>query len=340
VSDRDPYEVLGLSRDADEKTIKKAFRTLGAKHHPDKNPDDPKAADRFKEVNSAYQVLSDPEKRAQFDQWGHGGPAPGGSGGFGGFPFDFNNVQQQINDFFGGSGARRVRKGRDIRAALELEFVDAVYGATRQLRLKLPVLCDPCKGSGAENAEMSKCEACNGMGVCGVRKGSVTFSINCQTCGGAGNRPTAVCSACQGAGKTMRDREFDVTVPPGTITGQRIGFSGMGEPMANGISGDLYLIIQVKNHERFAIDGKHLRTDEFLTFPQAALGTDRKIEFPDGSSVVAKINAGVGTGSHVRLRGKGIPPNGDLIIGIHVETPKDLSDRAVELMTELAKELS
>lgn len=347
---RDYYEVLGISREADEKEAKKAYRRLAMKYHPDRNPDDKEAEEKFKEATEAYDVISDPQKRAAYDQFGHaavdgsaGGGGGPGAGGFGGGSFSdiFGDV---FGDIFGGGGggARggRSNRGADLRYTLDLDLEEAVKGTTVKIRVPTSVPCDVCDGSGAEKGTSAEtCGTCNGAGQVRMQQGFFSIQQTCPTCRGAGKVIKSPCRACHGSGLKEEQKTLSVKVPPGVDTGDRIRLTGEGEAGANGgPPGDLYVQVAVREHKIFARDGRNLYCEVPISFSDAALGGELEVPTLDGR-VKLKIPEETQTGKLFRLRGKGVPPvrggaPGDLLCRVVVETPVKLNKRQKELLRE------
>lgn len=346
MSKRDYYEVLGVQKGADDKEIKKAYRRIAMKYHPDRNSDDPKADDKFKEATEAYEVLMSAEKRAAYDQYGHAGVDPqmgAGGAGFGGA----NNFSDIFGDVFGdifGGGGRRSQgpqRGSDLRYTLEVSLEDAVRGKTVQIKVPTLVSCKPCKGSGArKGTSATTCATCAGAGQVRMQQGFFQVQQTCPKCGGSGKTINDPCPSCLGRGMDEETKTLSVKVPPGVDTGDRIRLSGEGEAGPNGgPSGDLFVQIAVKQHPLFERDGKNLYCEVPITFVDAALGGELEIPTLDGR-VKLKIPDGTQTGKLFRLRGKGVKPVrggsvGDLLCRAVVETPVNLTRRQRELMEEL-----
>ena len=350
MSKRDYYEILGVSRDSDEKEIKKAYRRIAMKNHPDRNPDDPKAEDIFKEATEAYEVLSDSEKRSAYDRFGHdavGGGAGGFGGGAGGAGFSdiFGDV---FGDIFGGGGGGRQRgpqRGADLRYTLEIDLEQAVRGTTAKIRIATLVSCKTCDGSGAKKGSTPlTCGTCNGVGQVRMQQGFFAVQQTCPNCRGSGTIISDPCNDCHGQGRVEETKTLSVKVPPGVDTGDRIRLSGEGEASPDGgPAGDLYVQMSVRPHPIFKRDGKHLHCEVPIGFADAALGGELDVPTLDGR-VKLKIPAETQTGKSFRLRGKGITPvrggsTGDLICKVVVETPVSLSKRQKELLQEFQSTL-
>ncbi|WP_079204764.1 MULTISPECIES: molecular chaperone DnaJ [Pseudomonas] len=348
---RDYYEVLGVERGASEAELKKAYRRLAMKHHPDRNPDDKASEDMFKDANEAYEVLSDAGKRAAYDQYGHAGvdPQMGGGGGPGGANFSdiFGDV---FSDFFGGAGGRGgqrggAQRGSDLRYTLELDLEEAVRGTSVNIRVPTLVNCKICEGSGAKKGTSPvTCTTCGGIGQVRMQQGFFSVQQTCPRCHGNGKMITDPCGSCHGHGRVEEHKTLSVKVPPGVDTGDRIRLSGEGEAGAmGGPAGDLYVVVNVREHSIFQRDGKHLYCEVPISFADAALGGELEVPTLDGR-VKLKIPEGTQTGKLFRLRGKGVAPvrgggAGDLMCRVAVETPISLDRRQRELLDEFRKTL-
>jgi molecular chaperone DnaJ len=348
MSKRDYYEVLGLERGADEDDIKKAYRRLAMKLHPDRNPDDPTAAERFREASEAYEVLSDPEKRQAYDRFGHAAiDGNGMGGGFGGGSFGdiFGDV---FGDIFGAGGGRRssVMRGSDLRYALELDLEQAVRGDNVEIRIPVLAVCDDCDGSGAKpGSSPVTCPDCGGVGHIRVAQGFFSLQQTCPRCRGIGKIITDPCRPCGGQGRVERRKTLSVRIPPGVDTGDRIRLTGEGEAGVNGgPPGDLYVQVEVREHPIFTRDGRNLLCEVPIDFVDAALGGELEVPTLDGR-VKLKIPPETQTGKLFRLRGKGVTPVrgggvGDLLCRVTVETPVNLTERQKALLREFQTSVS
>ncbi len=346
MSKRDYYEVLGVSKNASEAELKKAYRRLAMKHHPDRNAGNvgSDAEAKFKEAKEAYEVLADARKRAAYDQFGHAGVDPSAGGGFGGGGPNFSDIFGDVfGDIFGGArgGGARVNRGSDLRYNLELSLEDAVAGTTVKIRIPSYVECEPCGGSGAKKGTQAEtCPTCGGHGQVRMQQGFFSVQQTCPRCHGKGSVISDPCPACRGAGRVQESKTLSVKVPPGVDSGDRIRLAGEGEPGEYGGSpGDLYVQVIVGEHPIFKRDGNHLYCEVPIGFATAALGGE--LEVPTlGGKVKLKVPEGTQTGKLFRVRGKGVKPVrgglvGDLLCRVVVETPVRLNEKQKELLREL-----
>ncbi|MEO0321630.1 MAG: molecular chaperone DnaJ [Myxococcota bacterium] len=351
---RDYYEVLGVEKTADERTLKKAYRKRAMELHPDRNPDDPQAEDAFKEAAEAYQVLSDSQKREVYDRYGHAG-LEGGGGGFQDMGDVFTHFQDIFGDFFGGGGGgfgfggRRARpdapqRGADVRTVVDLTLAEVVFGTEKEVDLAHPTPCEACDGSGAEGGRFTTCGSCRGAGQVGTRRGAFVLQTTCPTCGGQGRLAEEACTVCGGSGEQPTERRVKISVPAGIDEGQTLRLAGQGQAGRNGgPSGHLYVSVRVARDEHFERDGFDLVHPLRISFPQAALGTLRDVPSlaDDGEPTSIEVPAGVQPNDTLVVRGAGIPRldgrgRGDLVCVVQVDVPKKLSARARTLIEELA----
>ncbi|MDO4698510.1 MAG: molecular chaperone DnaJ [Pasteurellaceae bacterium] len=350
MSKRDYYEVLGLSKGASEQEIKRAYKRLAAKHHPDKNQGSKDAEEKFKEIKEAYEVLGDAEKRAMYDQYGHqafeqggfgggGGFGGFGGGGFGGFEDIFSEM---FGGGFGGGGRRqRVVRGDDLQYNLEITLEEAVRGVKKDIRIQTLAECDTCHGSGAEaGSKVETCPHCHGSGRIRRQQGFFMTEQACPSCHGTGKRIEKPCKSCHGDGRVHKTKNLSVTIPAGVDTGNQLRLSGEGAAGENGApAGDLYVVIHVKDHDIFVRDGSNLYCEVPISFTMAALGGEIEVPTLDGR-VKLKIPAETQTGKLFRIRGKGITNArsrhvGDLICKVIIETPVSLNEEQKELLRKL-----
>ncbi len=356
MSKKDFYQVLGLERNASKDEIKKAFRLLAAKYHPDKATGD---ETKFKEISEAYSVLGDEKKRAEYDAYGHAFSGAGGGqnfNGFGnwqdfaqaasggqGFEFDIGDI---FGEFFGGGGgSRRHNRGRDISIDLELSFEEAVFGIKRSVLLTKQNLCEVCNGNGAKpGTEMKKCETCNGNGKIRETRQSILGSFQtvreCSACNGTGQVPKQKCESCSGMGVKRSEEEIEINVPPGIEGGEMIRMTGRGEAVAGGTAGDLYIKIHVRPHSSIKRDGNTLESTLHVKLSDALMGNTYAVATLDGV-VEIKIPAGVTHGERLRIRKRGVPKDGgrgDFMVKVLIDMPKKLSRRAKKLIEELKEE--
>ena len=349
---RDYYEVMSVGREAAPEEIKKAYRRLARAAHPDVNKDDPQAEEKFKEINEAYEVLSDPQKRAAYDRFGHAATDPSfGAGGAGGFDFgNFEGFGDIFDMFFGGSGQRRrsgPQRGGDLRYDLEIDFEQAAFGLETSLEVPRTELCPTCHGNGAKpGTPIQTCSACRGTGQVQVEQntafGRFVNVRPCDRCGGEGKVVETPCAECQGRGRVRRTRKINVKIPAGVDNGSRLRVSGGGEAgTRGGAAGDLYVYLFVKPHKLFKRDGDDIQTEVELSFALAALGTILKVETLDGP-VELKIPEGTQAETVFRLRGRGVPRlrgsgRGDHFVRAKVKTPARLTQEQRELFRRLAE---
>ncbi|MBX2817057.1 MAG: molecular chaperone DnaJ [Saprospiraceae bacterium] len=355
MAQRDYYEILGVSKGDDEATIKKAYRKTALKYHPDRNPDDKSAEDKFKEAAEAYEVLSDPDKRARYDRFGHAGVS--GNGGFSGGSMTMEDIMSQFGDMFGGSpfdtffggssrgGARRGQRGSNLRIKVALTLDEISKGTTKKIKVKKQVKCDTCAGSGAKDkGSVSTCGTCGGSGY--VRQVKSTFlgqmqtTTACPNCGGQGQVVTAKCTTCKGAGTNYSQETIEIEIPAGVEEGMQLSMRGYGNAGKNGgPAGDLLINIEEKPHESLKRDGANVIYDLYLNFADAALGTSVEVPTIDGK-VKIKIPAGTQSGKILRLKQKGLPvvqsyQKGDQLIHVAVWTPKKLDAEEKKLLEKL-----
>lgn len=344
MSKRDYYEVLGVPRDASPKDIKSAYRKLAMQFHPDRNPGDEAAENQFKEAAEAYEVLSDDDKRAAYDRYGHEGLR--GGAGFGGGFRSVDDIFEQFGDifgdFFGFGGNRAAARGVDLRLDLELEFEEAVFGTTRDIKVPRNVSCKTCEGTGAAaGTERSPCATCHGRGQVHHAQGFFTLTSTCPTCHGRGSVVKNPCADCAGQGLVREEKEVHVTIPAGVDDGTRLRLRGEGEVASSGSArGDLYVFLRVRPSDRFEREGSDLHFRAPISFVQAALGCSIEVPTLEGPHVV-DVPAGTQTGSQLVMRERGVPRvnrggRGNLFIHFFVEVPRELNARQRELLLEFA----
>ncbi|MBO9452375.1 molecular chaperone DnaJ [Tropicibacter sp. R16_0] len=354
MSKRDYYDVLGVAKGASADEIKKGFRKKAKELHPDRNKDNPDAESQFKEANEAYEVLKDAEKKAAYDRFGHaafengmggGGGRPGGGFGSGDFSSAFSDVFDDLfGDFMGGQrggGGRRAARGSDLRYNLRVSLDDAFTGMQKTINVPTAVSCSSCDGTGAEGGvEPVTCPTCSGMGKVRAQQGFFTVERTCPTCNGLGQIIKNPCKVCNGAGRVEKDRALSVNIPAGVETGTRIRLAGEGEAgMRGGPPGDLYIFVEVAQHDLFERDGVNLYCRVPVSMANAALGGSIEVPTIDGGRGRVQIPAGSQSGRQMRLRGKGMPALrgggvGDMFIELAVETPVNLTSRQKELLRE------
>ncbi|HEX3339336.1 MAG TPA: molecular chaperone DnaJ [Pseudolabrys sp.] len=348
MSKRDYYEVLNVTRTCTEVELKTAFRKLAMQHHPDRNPGDKDCEHRFKELNEAYDVLKDGDKRAAYDRFGHAAFEHGGMGGPG-FGADFGSTFADIFEGIFGMASARGRgsgreRGSDLRYNMEITLDEAFRGKTAQIRIPTSVTCEACSGSGAKAGTKPKpCSTCGGAGKIRHAQGFFTLERTCPTCHGRGQVIDDPCKVCGGGGRVTRERTLSVNIPTGVEDGTRIRLAGEGEAgVRGGPPGDLYIFLEVAPHEFFQRDGADLHCRVPVSMSSAALGGEFEVPAIDGSKVRVKVPAGTQTGRRFRLAGKGMPvlrakQTGDMYVQVAVETPQNLTKRQRELLTEFEK---
>lgn len=349
---RDYYEILGVKKDADDAALKSAFRKLAMQCHPDKNPGDAEAERRFKELNEAYQVLSDGEKRAAYDRYGHAAFEQGGGGGPGGFGPDFSSSMSDIfedifGNVFGQQRGQQRGRGADLRYNLEITLEDAFAGKASTIKVPTAITCDACSGTGSKpGSKPKKCSTCGGQGRVRATQGFFSIERTCPTCGGRGEVIDDPCKSCSGAGRVMRERTLSVNIPAGVEDGTRIRLAGEGESGQRGApAGDLYIFLGVKPHGFYTRDGADLFCRVPISMVAAALGTEIKVPTLDGKEAAVKVPEGTQSGKQFRIRGKGMPvlrsrDVGDLYVQAVVETPQNLTRRQRELLQEFETQSS
>ncbi len=342
---RDPYEILGVSRDATDQEIKKAYRKLALAYHPDRNHGNSEAEEKFKEINQAYEVLGDAEKRAAFDHYG----TTDQSGAFYDFGFtrNFDDIFGDLfSDFFGGAQRRRTRRGDDLRYNLEIEFEEAVFGVEKEIDIPHEAPCPTCHGTRAEpGSPPTVCKACNGKGQARYTQGFFTINKTCDRCGGEGRIITNPCKACKGRGYARAKKTVKVNIPPGVDTGNRLKVRGEGAQGQHDTSpGDLYVVLRVKEHPVFERNGDDIYIHTEVYFPTLCLGGDIKVPTLDGE-IELKVPPGTSPERVFRLKGLGVPKThgygrGDEFVHLHVAVPSTVTDRQKQLLEELAKEFN
>jgi molecular chaperone DnaJ len=353
VSKADYYEVLGVTREVSESELKTAYRKQAMKYHPDRNPGDPVAEEKFKEASEAYGVLSDAQKRAAYDRYGHAATGSGFGGGSGPFAeaADLGDIFGDLfGEMFGGGSQRRgnsrVQRGEDLRYDITIEFEDAVFGKETEIKVRRRENCATCKGTGTTSGKgPSVCATCQGRGQLRYQQGFFSVARACGTCGGSGTVITDPCSTCRGETRVAREFKMNVKIPAGVEDGTRIRYSGEGEAgRFGGPRGDLYVVLTVKPHDFFERDGNDLHCVVPISFPQAALGDE--IQIPGLSApVTLRVPEGTQNGKEFRIRNEGVPHlneagRGDLVVEVMVQTPKKLTRTQRELIRQLAESMS
>lgn len=345
---KDYYEVLGVTRTANDEELKKAYRRLAVQFHPDRNPGNKEAEEQFKVVNEAYQVLSDPQKRAAYDQFGHAGLGGQGFGGFeGGFSGSFTDIFDNIfGDIFGQTGAGGGSGSVDLRYNLEITFEEAAFGVEKPITFEKEFTCDDCEGSGAQAGTRPKaCSACNGSGQVRFNQGFFTLARTCPTCSGRGAVVEKKCSHCHGRGRKKKEQTVNVKIPAGIDSDQRLRVRGEGEiSTPGGKPGDLYVWIRVQEHPIFKRQDEHVILDFPITFVQAALGAHLEVPTLGGTTKI-HIESGTQSGETIRLKGKGIKRvngsgHGDQFVRISIETPSKLSSKQKTILRQFEESVS
>ncbi len=357
---RDYYEILGVSKNATPEEIKKAYRQKALKYHPDKNPNDSTAEEKFKEAAEAYEVLSNPDKKARYDQYGHAGLGNNfGSGGFGG-GMSMEDIFSQFGDIFGSafggfggfgrsgrSSSRRVNRGSNLRIKVKLTLEEILKGVEKKVKVNKYVPCKECSGSGAKAGSSFKtCSTCNGMGqvtrVTNTFLGQMQTTSTCPSCGGEGKVITEKCTACYGNGIVKDQEIIKINIPPGVAEGMQLSLSGKGNAAARGgIPGDLIVVVEEQKHEQLIRDGNNLLFEQYISMPDAILGKTIEVPTLEGKARI-KIEPGTQSGKVLRLKGKGLPPlnaygRGDLLVSINVWTPQNISKEEKSILSELNK---
>ncbi len=360
MSKRDYYDILGVAKGASVEEIKKAYRKLAIKYHPDKNPDDKSAEEKFKEAAEAYEVLSSPEKRQRYDQFGHAGVGGAAGGGFGGGGMNMEDIFSQFGDIFGGGGSpfdsffggggqsrggRRVAKGSNLRIKVKLTLEEIANGAEKKIKVNKQVTCKTCDGTGAKDkSSVSTCKTCGGNGsvrrVTNTILGQMQTTATCPTCHGSGQQITAKCNACHGEGTVRGEETITINIPAGVSEGMQLSMAGKGNAAPNGgIPGDLIILIEELPHETLKREGNNIVYDLHISIVDAAIGASVEVPTIDGKAKI-KIDPGTQSGKLLRLKGKGIPEvnsyhRGDEIIHVNIWTPKALSSEERALLEKL-----
>lgn len=341
---KDFYEILGVAKNASDDEIKKAYRKLAIKYHPDKNPDDKQAEDKFKEAAEAYEVLSNAEKRQRYDQFGHAGVGGSASGGFGGGGMNMDDIFSQFGDIFGGAfggsfgggsrGGRRVARGTNLRVKVKLSLQDIANGVEKKIKVNKHVACKTCHGSGAKNGQYETCRSCNGSGVVTrVQQtilGAMQTQTTCGSCHGEGRIVKDKCNTCHGDGIVREEEVISLNIPAGVAEGMQLSMSGKGNAAPRGgINGDLLIVIEEEEHPYLKREGNHVIYQLYISFPDAALGTTVEVPTIEAKAKI-KIEPGTQSGKVLRLKGKGLPDvnsygRGDQLIEVSIFTPTNLS---------------
>jgi molecular chaperone DnaJ len=351
----DYYEVLQVERTASDGELKVAYRKLAMQFHPDRNPNNPEAEERFKQCSEAYQVLSDADKRAAYDRYGHAGVSGAGPGGFnGGNPFQgqgdlgdiFGDLFGEMFNMGGNRRASRAQRGRDLKFDMRLEFEEAVFGVEREISIRRAEVCEDCSGTGSEGSKQPEtCQQCGGRGQVRSQQGFFSVARTCPVCSGTGSVVRNPCKTCRGDARIQREHKILVKVPAGVEQDTRIRYSGEGDAgRFGGPGGDLYVVLEVKAHKFFERDGDDLHCVIPVSFPQASLGTELEIATLEGKETL-KVPEGTQSGKEFKLKGKGVPHlnshgKGDLIVEVRVQTPNKLSKQQKELMKQLAETMT
>jgi len=366
MSKRDYYDVLGVSKNADLPEIKKAYRKLALKYHPDKNPDNQEAEEKFKEAAEAYEVLSNEEKRSRYDRFGHDGVRGAAGNGFSGGGMSMDDIFSHFGDIFGGhfgfgsagfgntgfggGGRQRVNRGSNLRVRVKLTLSELAHGVEKKIKIRKYVPCDVCNGTGAEKgSHPSTCPTCHGSGhvtrITNTFLGQMQTSSTCPQCGGDGTLITSKCKVCHGDGIVKSEEVININIPAGVTNGMQLSMSGKGNAAARGgIPGDLIIFIEEEPDPELKRDGSNLLYDLYISFPDAALGTNIEVPTVDGK-VKVKIPSGTQGGKVLRLKGKGIPDingygKGDLLINVNIWTPRSLSNEEKKILEELSSSQS
>ena len=352
MSKADYYEVLGVSRDASDQELKSAYRKQALKYHPDRNPGDHAAEEKFKQASEAYQVLSDADKRAAYDRFGHAGVSGAGPGGFGGFSGSvdlgdiFGDLFGEMFNMGGQQRPSRQRRGDDLRYDMTINFEDAIFGTETEIKVRRFETCITCKGSGSASGRgPTTCPQCQGRGQIRYQQGFFSVARTCSTCGGTGTIVTDPCATCRGETRVTKEIKLNVKVPPGVEEGTRIRYGNEGDAGRGGASnGDLYVVLSIRQHDFFERDGYDLRCVIPISFPQAALGAD--IEVPGIDGVVhLKIPEGTQSGRELRVRSRGVPHlnergRGDLVVRVVVQIPRKMTRAQRELVEQLSESMT